>query len=240
MERDPQAHTPATDAFEPTQIGCLDPAGRGLLAALAARPWAPDVYLAGSAALALYLGHRPVRDFDLMSGSRRLASAERRELLEDVLAVDPQARVETARDGLLALRMGSGTALRLYYYPYPLVDPETSLDGLAVASAMDLGLMKLGAIISRGCKRDFLDLYLLCRRLPLAELLERSPDKYGHVRDFPLQALKGLADRSQTAGEPMPVLAVAVDWSEVERWLDTSATSLARQRFGLAGGEGAV
>lgn len=221
-------------ALAPTETGCLAPESRDLLARLAGRDWSSDVYLAGSAALALHLGHRPVRDLDLMSGARRLAAAERRDLLEDVLAFDPAARVETARDGYLALATGADVQLRLHYYPYPLVDPEAEVDGLAVASAVDLGLMKLGAIISRGTKRDFVDLYLLCRRLPLAELLDRSPEKYGHVRDFPLQALKGLADRSLTAGEPLPRLTAEIDWAEVEEWLDGTVAALARERFGLA------
>jgi hypothetical protein len=218
----------------PIETALLAPESRNLVARLATRSWAPDVYLAGSAALALYLGHRPIRDLDLMSGARRLASAERRGLLEDVLAFDPGAKVETARDGYLSLAMASGTLLRLYYYPYPLVDPEAELHGLAVASAVDLGLMKLGAVISRGTKRDFVDLFLLCRRLPLAALLERAGDKFGHVRDFPLQALKGLADRSLTEGEPMPRLKADLEWTEVERWLDGPVTTLARERFGLA------
>lgn len=221
-------------ALAATETACLAPESRDLIVRLAGRDWAPDVYLAGSAALALYLGHRPVRDLDLMSGSRRLAGAERRDLLADVLTVDPEAQVETARDGYLALATGSDVQLRLYYYPYPLVDPETEVDGLAVASAIDLGLMKLGAIISRGTKRDFVDLYLLCRRLDLAELLDRAEEKYGHVRDFPLQALKGLADRSLTAAEPMPRLAAALRWAEVEEWLDGVVAALARERFGLA------
>src|SRR5829696_3839284 len=94
--------------------------------------------------------------------------------------------------------------------PTPLVKPFEDLAGLTVASAVDLGLMKLGAIISRGSRRDFVDLYLLCRQLPLADLLHASEDKFGHVRDFPLQALKGLADLSEVEGEPMPRLAVPV------------------------------
>jgi len=224
----------AGEPLAPTETALLEPESRDLVARLAKRSWGPDVYLAGSAALALYLGHRPIRDLDLMSASRRLASAERRGLLEDVLALDPEARVETARDGYLSLTMASGALLRLYYYPYPLVDPETELDGLAVASSVDLGLMKLGAVISRGTKRDFVDLFLLCRRLPLAALLERAGDKFGHVRDFPLQALKGLADRSLTEGEPMPRLANELEWTEVERWIDGPVAALARERFGLA------
>ena len=54
--------------------------------------------------------------------------------------------------------------------------------------------MKLGAMISRGTRRDFVDLYLLCRELPLAAALARADEKFGHVGDFALQAWKALAD----------------------------------------------
>ena len=123
--------------------------------------------------------------------------------------------------------------LRLFYYPSPLVHPFEDFAGLAVASAVDLGLMKLGAIISRGTRRDFVDLYLLCRQLPLETLLDLAEDKFGHVRDFPLQALKGLADLSQTEGEPMPRLALPLDWAEVEGWLREQVRTLGRERAGL-------
>jgi nucleotidyltransferase AbiEii toxin of type IV toxin-antitoxin system len=220
-------------ALSPAHPEALAPPSAALLARLAPRPWADEFYLAGSAALALYLGHRPVVDLDLMSATNRLASSERRDLLGDLLAVDPATAVETARDGYLYARLG-GVGVRLFYYPYPLVDPLEELAGVAVASAVDLGLMKLGAIISRGTRRDFVDLHQLCRLLPLATLLERSPDKFGHVRDFPLQALKGLADLSAVAGEPMPRLAVPLDWAEVEAWLRAEVRDLGRARVGLA------
>lgn len=191
------------------------------------------MYLAGSAALALYTGHRPVRDLDLMSATNRLASQDRRDILADLLELDPTTEVETARDGYLFARLGDGVGLRLFYYPYPLADPFEELQGMAVASALDLGLMKLGAIISRGTRRDFVDLYCLCRDLPLAELLERAEDKFGHVRDFPLQALKGLADLSVVENEPMPRLAFPLEWNEVEGWLRTEVRALGRERAGL-------
>lgn len=210
----------------------LSPRAQELLAKLATRAWSGDFYLAGSAALALYTGHRPVRDLDLMTGTNRLTSPDRRDLLGDLLELDPETEVETARDGYLFVRLG-GVGLRLFYYPYPLVAPFEDLSGLAVISAADLGLMKLGAIISRGTRRDFVDLYLLCRALPLAELLHRAEDKFGHVRDFPLQALKGLADLSQIEGEPMPRLALPLEWEEVEAWLAAEVRELGRARVGL-------
>lgn len=212
----------------------LSPRAQELIPRLAAGPWAEEFYLAGSAALALYAGHRPVADLDLMSNANRLASAARRDLLGELLAADPSTGVETARDGYLSTRLAGGAVgLRLFYYPYPLVQPFEEISGLAVASAVDLGLMKLGAIISRGSRRDFVDLYLLCRELPLATLLALAEDKFGHVRDFPLQALKGLADLSQIEGEPMPRLARPLEWSEVEGWLRSEVRELGRARVGL-------
>jgi hypothetical protein len=213
----------------------LAPEADSLLARLAAPLAAAELYLAGSAALALYLGHRPVRDLDLMAMANRLTPPERRDLLRELLAIEPTLRVETARDGYLALRGPEAVALRLYFYPYPLAAPPELHHGVEVASAVDLGLMKLGALISRGGRRDFVDLYLLCRRLPLARLLEASSDKFGHVGDFPLQALKALADFSDAEGEPMPRLAEPLAWEEVEAWARASARDLGARHVGAAG-----
>lgn len=222
------------EPLTPRHGASLAPASRELLAHLADRPWSEETYLAGSAALALYIAHRPVRDLDLMSATNRLRSPERRDLLGDLLELDGAVEMETARDGYFFARMGSGLGLRLYYYPYPLVAPAGEHLGLAVASAVDLGLMKLAAITSRGTRRDFVDLYLLCRHLPLAELLEAAGEKFGHVRDFPLQALKGLADLSMAEGEPMPRLAEPLEWETVRSWLADEVRELGRRRVGLA------
>jgi len=211
----------------------LAPRAQELAARIASFPWAEESYLAGSAALALYVGHRPVQDLDLMTATNRLTSPERRDVLGDLLAVDPATEVETARDGYLFARLAGGTGLRLFYYPYPLIEPFEDLSGLAVASAEDLGLMKIAAIISRGSRRDFVDLYLLCRELPLGELLARAGDKFGHVRDFPLQALKGLADLNDAGDEPMPRLALPLAWTEVESWVRREVRELGRAHVGL-------
>ena len=215
-----------------SHLESLAPRAQELLARLAPLPWAPDFYLAGSAALALHSGHRPVTDLDLMSNANRLTSPDRRDLLASLLAVAPETEVETARDGYLFVRIGS-VGVRFFYYPYPLVQPFADLAGFAVISAADLGLMKLGAIISRASRRDFVDLYLLCRELPLASLLELAEDKFGHVRDFPLQALKGLADLTEIEGDPMPRLAVPLEWAEVESWLRAQVRELGRAHAGL-------
>jgi hypothetical protein len=210
--------------LRPEHRETLAPAARAWLPRLAARSWAGDFYLAGSAALALYLAHRRATDLDLMSGTNRLAPADRRDLLGDLLELDPEVRVETARDGYLFVRLPDGPALRFFYYPYPLADPLEPVDELAVAAALDLGLMKLGALISRGTRRDFVDTFELARRLPLDQLLARAAEKFGHVGDFSLQAAKALADFSEADEEPLAD--GAAPWEEVRSWALAEARRL--------------
>lgn len=221
-------------ALKPVHGSALNEQARSLATELAHRGWVAETYLAGSAALALYIDHRPVRDLDIMAPTNRLGGPERRDLLADLLDLDASFEVETARDGFLYIRQASGVALRVFHYPYPLIAPAESFAELAVASATDLGLMKIAAIISRGTKRDFVDLYLLARHLSLDDLLESALDKFGHVRDFPLQALKGLADLTLTQGEPMPKLNdQSLDWRDVESWLTDEIQRLGRNAIGL-------
>jgi len=160
-----------------------------------------------------------------MSATSRLLPAERRDLLAALLALDPGTRVETARDGYLYVRSADDAALRFFWYPYPLADPLESQAGVEVASFVDLVLMKLGALISRGGRRDFVELYLASRRLPLAAALARSGDKFGHVGDFTLQAWKALTDFSDAEDEPMPDLVEPLEWSEVRTWALAEAAS---------------
>ena len=71
------------------------------------------------------------------------------------------------------------------------------------------------------------------RNADSSRLLARAPDKFGHVGDFPLQALKGLADRSEVEGEPMPSLAEPLAWSTVETWLDAQVRELGAAHDGV-------
>jgi hypothetical protein len=212
--------------------GALAPAAVETLGRLAAGAWAADFYLAGGAALAARLGHRAARDLDLMSATERLLPAGRRDLLQELLSVEPAARVETARDGFLFVRFPDQVGVRFYWYPYPLAEPPTELAGFAVASLVDLALMKLGAVISRGTRRDFVDLYCIGRELPLAGVLARAGDKFGHVGDFALQAAKALADFSEAEDEPKPRLAESAEWGDVRAWAMAEAARLGREALG--------
>jgi hypothetical protein len=226
-------------------VDALEPAAREAVERLGERGFAGDFYLAGGAALALHLGHRKARDLDLMSGINRLSPADRRDLLSDLLAAESTTRVETARDGYLFVRWPGQVGVRFFWYPYPLVDPLVAAAELAggsgagspvslgIAALLDLVLMKLGAVISRGTRRDFVDLYLATRRIPLESALARADEKFGHVGDFALQAYKALADPSDAEDEPMPRLNRPLEWSEVAAWARATAARAGRGALGM-------
>lgn len=208
------------------RLDALTPAARTWLPRLAAES-VGDFYLAGSAALALHLGHRLVGHLDLMSAVVRLAPADRRDRLQWLLAQDSALKVETARDGYLMVRDQNRVELQFFWYPYPLIEPTEAAEGCEVASLLDLALMKLGAVISRATARDLADLERITDVLPLATILDRAPEKFGHVVDFPLQALKALADL-EVLGEGDDA-----ETARLRDWGRSAARELGRVHLGL-------
>ncbi|MBI3323474.1 MAG: hypothetical protein HYZ95_03310, partial [Candidatus Omnitrophica bacterium] len=114
-----------------------------------------------------------------------------------------------------------------FWYDVPLARPLIRRGGLRIASPTDIGLMKIGAIIGGGSRKDFVDLYAICRRIPLRRLLSRGPRKFRDSRDFTLQALKALSFFEDAEREP-PLLGVPWAWSRVKAFFESEVRSLAK------------
>lgn len=55
-------------------------------------------------------------------------------------------------------------------------------EDVALASVLDIGLMKIAAVGQRGRKRDFIDLYFICRQqFTLDNLLAEMPRKFPNI-----------------------------------------------------------
>jgi hypothetical protein len=109
-------------------------------------------------------------------------------------------------------------------YDYPLVEPTVPWPqfGLRLAGLDDIACMKLSAIVSRGSRKDFIDLHYLIRHFhPLGEYLEKYKKKYrncdiGHV----VRSRVYFADAET---EPPVRMLKPVSWKQVksdfERWV---------------------
>jgi hypothetical protein len=100
---------------------------------------------------------------------------------------------------------------------------------MPLASPVDIGVMKLSAINSRGTRRDFVDLYCLRDIAPLERLLQLAEVKYADrpsFLDITVRALAYFADAEQ---QPMPrMLWGSVQWADVVKYSEVGAKWLTR------------
>lgn len=202
---------------------------RELLHFIGQQPFARRFYLAGGTALALRLGHRRSVDLDFFSETDQLAQASRQEILRALGPLLPQALEDV--DGNLLLRV-SDLHVGFFSYGYPLLEPTDSVEGVAVASLVDVGLMKLDALISRGSRKDFYDVYAIVRQVPLADLLVLAQSKYPHVRDFELMAVESLVLFDNADRDVQPALLVDWPWEQVRQFFIDQARNLGKTWFG--------
>ncbi|MFH1726167.1 MAG: nucleotidyl transferase AbiEii/AbiGii toxin family protein [Elusimicrobiota bacterium] len=206
----------------------LDAKGRKAAARLAPVV-SSEFYLAGGTALALRLGHRISLDLELFSPDDPLEEARRASLLK-ALAGTGSLDIREAQDGTCHFRLG-GTPVSLFHYPYPLLSPARDWRGLPVASVEDIAAMKLSAIVGRGSRKDFLDLYCVCRRIGLDAVLRVAEGKFPDRPEFLLQAARALVYFEDAEKEPMPRLLEKLSWQAVKSYFERTAPKTLRGRL---------
>lgn len=186
-------------------------------------PSVRDFYLAGGTALALRYGHRRSIDFDFFREDRfdvfALASA-----LDDLFD-----RVERLPAGGQTLHMRlEGVSASFFRVPYPLLEPpEPTTWGFSLASVGDIAAMKLEAIAGRGSRKDFVDLYWMCREgVTLEQVFTLFERRYGTTRADRYHRLRALAYFQDAEQQPMPDMLIPVDWPAVKAFFADEASRL--------------
>jgi hypothetical protein len=167
-------------------------------------------YLAGGTGLALQLGHRRSIDLDLFCQAD--FDVERLQLRLSSLG---GLLVRQAARGTLHLDL-RGVQVSFLHYPYPTLFPAQSFEALVVADVRDIACMKVGAIASRGSRRDFVDLYLVAGLFGLREILGWFNEKYAAAPFSAVHVLKALTYFDDADNEPPPDMLVPLDWSTVK------------------------
>jgi len=182
-------------------------------------------YLAGGTALALQLGHRRSVDLDFFSQSEDIPTI--RPALEDALASLNTTLTDSSWGNLVYLvkevRVG------FYGYSYPLLGSLIESEGLRLASIEDIGLMKLDTLLSRAARKDFYDLYFICQKIPLQQLLHLGAQKYPSVRDFEAQVVKRLVYFESAEGQVDPPLLQLVTWQAIKDYFTVQAKEIGKR-----------
>ncbi len=199
-----------------------------LLAWMGKQPFAARFYLAGGTALALQLGHRRSMDLDFFSETDEVHAHTRQELIQAFSARNAQV-VENVDGDLLLLVNGVHTGF--FSYGYPLLEPVWAVENISLASLLDIGLMKLDAIIGRGSRKDFYDLYMISQVITLNELLRAGERKYPQARDFQLMALEGLLQFDNADRDLQPKMLLDLSWDKVKLYFLEKGKELGKSWF---------
>ena len=193
----------------------ITPIMHELLAWIGNQTFADHFYLAGGTALALRIGHRKSVDLDFFSETDEVHARTRQILIQGFSG--RHAQVIENVDGNLLLLV-DGLHVGFFSYAYRLLEPAATVENVPLASLLDTGLMKLDAVIGRGSRKDFIDLYVITQQIPLPNLLRAGERKYQQVRDFPLMALEGLLQFDNADRDSQPEMLTDLTWENVRRF----------------------
>lgn len=203
----------------------ITPGMRKVMGTFAMSRVGKSFYLAGGTALGLQLGHRCSGDLDYFSPTEDIST------LEETLLRSLESTTSQLVDsgwGRLVFLIG-GVRVGFYSYGYDLIHPLVEVEDIRMASVTDIGLMKLEALLVRAEKKDFHDLYAVCKQRPLEELVSLGAFKYPEVRDFEAQVLKRLVYFDLAEQDLPPVLLDQVEWETVKEFFRQQVATIGRE-----------
>lgn len=183
-----------------------------------------DFYLGGGTGLALQIGHRKSLDFDFFSKRNKLFIEDRKKI-KNYLKTKGKIKLLQDKDNILDL-IFNNIHVSFFYYPYPLVKSLSSVKKILFPSIEDIGLMKISAIASRGSKKDFIDVYFICKKIPLEKLFLLGRKKFIDVYDFQITVLKALTYFADAENEKIPKMMYPIGWSEVKSFFVKTSKNL--------------
>lgn len=172
-----------------------------------------DARLVGGTALALQLGHRTSTDLDFFGGINA-DSEELRDILREIGSVEVASVSKNINIFWL-----NGIKVDMVNYPYPWLDLPIEENRVRLASLNDIAAMKIAAIVNRGTKKDFIDLYTLLQSFSLDNILDMYSRKYSDGSLFIV--MKSLIYFDDAETDPMPNVLNDTTWEDVKDCLRT-------------------
>lgn len=192
-----------------------------ILAVLGKSNLLKDAYLAGGTAAALHLGHRLSFDLDFFS-SKKFNALKIINELEKILDFKLE---ENSEDTILG-RI-KDIRFSLFLYKYKLLFPSKNFLGISILDLRDIAAMKIVAISDRGTKRDFVDLYFICKaEICLEEVLRFYDKKYGKLASNLVHIQKSLVYFMDAEEQPMPKMLKSCNWQEVKSFFEKEVKKL--------------
>ncbi len=185
-----------------------------------------DAYLAGGTGVALQLGHRISADFDFFATRDFIPKIFSSKLSKLGLFIEEQADKGTVSGKFEGIRFS------LFVYNYPLLFAPLKYQLVNVADIRDIAAMKIDAIATRGLKRDFIDLYFICKSgYGLVEILNFYNKKYKALASNLIHIQKSLVFFDDAESDEMPMMIKPVKWEDMKKYFEREVKKLAKSYF---------
>lgn len=172
-------------------------------------PMFSPLRLVGGTALALQYGHRSSIDLDFF-GDLEIDTDKVTQALGNI----GEVIISNCSDNIKTYHIDGIKTDFVNYSLYPWIDNPVVEEGIRLASPKDIAAMKINAIMGRGSRKDFVDVYFLLQHYTLDELLDFYQQKYSNASIF--RALLSLTYFNDAELQPMPVMFVDVDWIKMK------------------------
>jgi len=190
-------------------IQTIHPNTLELLKNLASQPELAQTRLVGGTALALQYGHRQSIDLDFFG----LLPEDKDELVEMTRRVGNV--LVTNRSKMIVQTVVNQVKVDFVDYSrYAWIDDPVQGDGFLLASDKDIAAMKINAIIGRGTRKDFIDLFVLLQHYSLTEIIEFYKQKYPEFSEY--RALLSMTYFEDAEMQDMPKMFIDTPWDEMK------------------------
>ena len=181
-----------------------------LLKTISAQPEIKELRLVGGTSLALQYGHRQSVDLDFFG---RLP--EDKDELIDVVRRVGEVTILNRSKIILQMVVNQVKVDFVDYSRYPWIDEPIIGDSFVLASDKDIAAMKVNAIMGRGTRKDFIDLYVLLQHYSLPEIMGFYRQKYPEFSEY--RALLSMTYFDDAEMQDMPLMFIETPWDAMKK-----------------------
>ena len=181
-----------------------------LLKFLASQPELSQTRLVGGTALALQYGHRQSVDLDFFGQQPQ----EKDDLIEMAKKAGEVTVINRSK-AIMQMVINQVKVDFVDYSRYAWIDEPIQGDGFVLASDKDIAAMKVNAIIGRGTRKDFIDLYMLLQHYSLTQIMDFYKQKYPEFSEY--RALLSMTYFDDAEMQDMPHMFIDTPWEEMKK-----------------------
>ena len=186
----------------------VDEGTLGLLKQLQSLDVLSEMRLVGGTSLALQIGHRKSIDIDVFG----ILNVEFDILIDELKTLGEVVLLKNSKN--IHSLLINDIKVDIVNYNYKWLTNKMTIDNIYFATIEDIAAIKLNAIMGRGSKKDFIDLYFILKNYTLTTLMDFYSKKYHDGSIF--LVLKSLAYFEDADEQEMPFMFHNTSWQTMK------------------------